>query len=553
MNNIQRITVEVDGETPFEYIIAKQGEANSRIVEVELMEKSVAYMIPEGVKAMVKYRKPDGKKVLNDCTYSGNIVTVTYTEQMLAAYGTGKGEIMLVKGTEIIKSATFYTKIVETVYKENGLISDNEFTSLAGTLIEVNQTLEKIDNAVTGAETALYEAGELKEQCKTATENADMVAETCNMAKEEMLEACGEAVEQANTATINATAAMNNANTAAETCNTAKEEMREACGEAVEQANTATTNATAATENASRAAETCNEATANATTAAEEANQAAEACNDIIDGLTPRIGEDGNWYVGKEDTGVKANGGITVYDGFDSESTTNAASAKTVKELKEGLDSHTHTKNEITDFPTAIKNPNALTLKLNGTSQGAYDGSSAKEVNITASSVGAAASSHTHNYAGSLSAGGTANSAVKLQTARNITIGQQSQSFDGTKNIIFDEKSMGFLKIINLDVKTTTFLKISCEAQTNYNGALITPKYFFMIVNNYSSDMGGYYISSKALSIPNPNTIGQSAGAISIKASKASNLGIFEISGGGVSSGTLNIIYDAANVEITQL
>ncbi|MFG6325572.1 MAG: hypothetical protein K1W00_01850 [Lachnospiraceae bacterium] len=161
--------------------------------------------------------------------------------------------------------------------------------------------------------------------------------------------------------------------------------------------------------------------------------------------------------------------------------------------------------------------------------------------------------SHTHNYAGSSSAGGAANSTVKLQTARNITIGQQSQSFDGTKNIIFDEKSMGFLKIINLDVKTTTFLKISCEAKTNYNGALITPKYFFMIVNNYVSDMGGYYISYKALSIPNPNTIGQSAGAINIKASKASNLGIFEISGGSASNGTLNIIYDAANVEITQL
>lgn len=160
---------------------------------------------------------------------------------------------------------------------------------------------------------------------------------------------------------------------------------------------------------------------------------------------------------------------------------------------------------------------------------------------------------HTHNYAGSSLAGGAANSAVKLQTARTIKIGNQSNTFDGSKNIAFDEKSMGFLKIINLDVKTTTFLKISCEAQTNYNGALITPKYFFMIVDNYSSEMGGYYISSQALSIPNTNSIGQSAGVINIKAKKESNRGIFEISGGSASNGTLNIIYDAANVEVTQL
>ena len=52
-----------------------------------------------------------------------------------------------------------------------------------------------------------------------------------------------------------------------------------------------------------------------------------------------------------------------------------------------------------TAHPSAIKNPNALTISLNGTSQGAYDGSAAKSFNITASSVGAAAASHNHSAA----------------------------------------------------------------------------------------------------------------------------------------------------------
>lgn len=47
--------------------------------------------------------------------------------------------------------------------------------------------------------------------------------------------------------------------------------------------------------------------------------------------------------------------------------------------------------------PSALKNPNALTISLNGTSQGAYDGSAAKSFNITAASVGAAASLHSHS------------------------------------------------------------------------------------------------------------------------------------------------------------
>ena len=50
---------------------------------------------------------------------------------------------------------------------------------------------------------------------------------------------------------------------------------------------------------------------------------------------------------------------------------------------------HTHTTSQITNFPTSMKNPNAITISLNGSSQGAYDGSAAKSINITAASLGA--------------------------------------------------------------------------------------------------------------------------------------------------------------------
>lgn len=60
------------------------------------------------------------------------------------------------------------------------------------------------------------------------------------------------------------------------------------------------------------------------------------------------------------------------------------------------LPTHTHTKAQITDFPASLKNPSALTVSLNGISQGVYDGSAEKSVNVTASNIGAAAASHTH-------------------------------------------------------------------------------------------------------------------------------------------------------------
>lgn len=57
--------------------------------------------------------------------------------------------------------------------------------------------------------------------------------------------------------------------------------------------------------------------------------------------------------------------------------------------------------NDLTNKPTSLKNPTAMKVQLNGgtaegTNQYTYDGSAAKNINITPSSIGAAASSHTH-------------------------------------------------------------------------------------------------------------------------------------------------------------
>ena len=82
----------------------------------------------------------------------------------------------------------------------------------------------------------------------------------------------------------------------------------------------------------------------------------------------------------------------------------------------------------ITDIPTSLKNPYALTISLNGTSQGPYDGSAAKNINITPSSIGAATSNHNHdgryvyNYGGTQMDGASINkNALGMTTNSGIT------------------------------------------------------------------------------------------------------------------------------------
>ena len=83
---------------------------------------------------------------------------------------------------------------------------------------------------------------------------------------------------------------------------------------------------------------------------------------------------------------------------------------------------HTHTKSQIIDFPSTLKNPTSIVVKLNGgategTNQFTYDGSAAKSINITASSIGAAASSHTHsNYFNLDSSSVITGGAIKMKT-----------------------------------------------------------------------------------------------------------------------------------------
>lgn len=94
----------------------------------------------------------------------------------------------------------------------------------------------------------------------------------------------------------------------------------------------------------------------------------------------------------------------------------------------EALLIHTHTVSQITDFPVALKNPYSLILKLNGgategTNMCTYDGGSAKTLNITASSIGAAPVSHNHSYlplsGGNLSGNVTFTGDNQLSWSRN--------------------------------------------------------------------------------------------------------------------------------------
>lgn len=115
-------------------------------------------------------------------------------------------------------------------------------------------------------------------------------------------------------------------------------------------------------------------------------------------------------------------------------------------------------------YPTvssALKNPNALTISLNGTSQGAYDGSAAKSFNITAASVGAAASSHSHsisNVSGLQDAlNGKAASSHNHNSSYVSALGTNGNYLTWTKNGTTNNITVPYATAANKVTNTLTF------------------------------------------------------------------------------------------------
>ena len=291
----QEITVDLDDRSPFEYVVVKQGDKNSRIVAVTLLQNKQVFAIPTGTTARIKYYKPDGNEVLNNCAISGNKILVTYTEQMLAASGTGKGEIMLTKDSKELKSATFYTKIVSSVYKEDGFISDKEFLSLASVLNAADQASQAATTNANIAKQAATNADTATAAAQTATTKANTATTNANTA-----------TTNANTATANAKTATANANNATAAANKATSDANTAASnanKATEAAQRAAMDATAAKEDANAAAGGANNAAVNANNAALEAKKQAELCKDKANGhgITFTVTPEGLLNVSKED------------------------------------------------------------------------------------------------------------------------------------------------------------------------------------------------------------------------------------------------------------
>ena len=91
----------------------------------------------------------------------------------------------------------------------------------------------------------------------------------------------------------------------------------------------------------------------------------------------------GGNYEFKSDTRCSGSVSRKFKNTFALKSHSHAWSGITAKPSTFTPSTHNHTKSQITDFPTSLRNPQALTLQINGTTKVTYTGATAGSLNIT--------------------------------------------------------------------------------------------------------------------------------------------------------------------------
>ena len=132
-------------------VFAKQGDQESRFVEVTPLNLGQAYTLEEGTTARLQVTKADSTQVINDAEISGGKIYAELTTQALAAEGVAVAEIALYKNASLLTSQSFYIDVKATAYNLDKVLSSDEYKSLIAAFNAADNLNAWVEQTATGA------------------------------------------------------------------------------------------------------------------------------------------------------------------------------------------------------------------------------------------------------------------------------------------------------------------------------------------------------------------------------------------------------------------
>lgn len=161
-----------------------QGDSNSRTIVATLWDGAQPYSVPDGSSVMVRFRKPDGTGGLYDSSeagetisYAGNVVTAPVATQMLAVAGDVFAEIDIFgsgSGTAAERLATFrfVVEVAPCVLPDAEIISSDYYNVLAAKVAEAVAAAAQAEQAKSAAAASASAAATSAADAATSAEGA---------------------------------------------------------------------------------------------------------------------------------------------------------------------------------------------------------------------------------------------------------------------------------------------------------------------------------------------------------------------------------------------
>ena len=136
-------------------IHAKQGDTNTRVVEISLYANNTPFQPPDGTNFVVRFRKQDGKSGMYDkmpdgttpaATSEANLLTVNLAPQMFTSPGAVQCDVALVNGTDVL--ATFDFLLVVDPSPSEGTDTGSQNYYRVQTLDELNTVLDSFEQEI---------------------------------------------------------------------------------------------------------------------------------------------------------------------------------------------------------------------------------------------------------------------------------------------------------------------------------------------------------------------------------------------------------------------
>ena len=142
----QEITLELNSNTAYTTVGAKQGDAYTREIIVHITADGIPWTIPDGVVASYRVRKPDGTAVWNEAIIKDNSVIVTLSEETLAVAGRAYADIVLYTNNgraETLSTVSFIIIIMSSPNISKSVASSNEFGYIQQVVDDANVVLSE--------------------------------------------------------------------------------------------------------------------------------------------------------------------------------------------------------------------------------------------------------------------------------------------------------------------------------------------------------------------------------------------------------------------------